>query len=278
MAGYDDIVSGVQTGLNIVNSAAAISEAEKNRELQEKYANYQQQLNDANLDWQFNKYFYSSQDLSNAGFSKAALLNQAPTPASVLSSPNAPQYDFASGLSHLSRTPLDVANILNTFQQADTAKMEANYKQQLAYTETINRMVKLTEAILNEEKVNLTKETINKLKKEIEVLDYDFNFSKEHGIRSFDAINNIYNTLKVAGANFDNPAIKEFLSDAIDVLTFFIPGAGLLKGSKLIGKALPMLKTMYTKGKDWTVKNWNKLLKRFGLKKEDLPAPSDFFG
>ena len=60
---------------SLVDTASNIFTSDRNKKMQEDVLDEQKRLNNFNMDWQMNKYKYSSQDLANSGFSKSALLN-----------------------------------------------------------------------------------------------------------------------------------------------------------------------------------------------------------
>ena len=96
----------------LIDTASNIFTSESNKHMSQDVLDEQKRLNNFNMDWQMNKYKYSSQDLSNSGFSKAALLNQAPGPSASLSAGNAPTVDYRTNFKGLYHNFLNNRNLV----------------------------------------------------------------------------------------------------------------------------------------------------------------------
>lgn len=268
------IISGVA---NLINAGAGIGQGISNYELQRKAYKDQKKYNEWNMDYTMNRNFYTVQDLARAGFSPAALLNQGAGNAQVLSSGTAPQFDFSDAMKSLRNIPLDAVSISNSIAETDKKKQEEILIRKQQFTEVSRNFNIIADTALKNASNDKVRADIEKIKKEIENLDviistgsYNLDYSVDKGLRTSDALNPLFNTLHAAAENLGS----DFLGIVVDALMFFIPGMGLLKGAKLLPnlkKILPYL----SKGKDFVIKNWNKLR---GKVKELPVNPSDFFG
>lgn len=268
------IMSGIA---NLVNSGAGIAQGVSNYELQKKAYKDQKEYNEWTKDYTMNRNFYTVQDLARAGFSPAALLNQGAGNAQVLSSASAPQFDFSSAMKSLRNIPLDVVSVSNSIAETDKKKQEEVLIRKQQFSEVSRNLNIIADTALKNASSDKVRADIEKIKKEMENLDvlistgsYNLDYSVDKGFRTTDSLNPLFNTLHAAAENLDS----DLLGVVVDALMFFIPGMGLLKGAKL----LPNLKAILpylSKGKDYVIKNWNKLR---GKVKELPVNPSDFFG
>lgn len=270
-AGLDFAGSLVDTASNIFNS-------ERNFNLQNKAYNEQRRLNDYNIDWHNNKYFYTAKDLANTGLSKAALLNSSPSNAVALHSGQPAQANSVTNFGGLYSKYLNNLNLSaqesvlkSTSAKADAETSYIQKKELLAQEKIVSE--KLSQKI-SETTDTRMKQEIRNLKLEFNKMFHDLTLSENQNIRTTDAVNSLYNTLNSAAGALDS----EIIDTAIDVVTIILPGAAAFKGAKLGSKFLPFLKTLKDKGLGYVKKNYHKVMKGLGLKDKDIPPASDMFG
>lgn len=262
----------------LIDTASNIYTSERNKEMSQDVLDEQKRLNNFNMDWQMNKYKYSSQDLANSGFSKAALLNQAPGPAASLSAGNAPSVDYRTNFKGLYHNFLNNRNLVAQEKLIDNTATKAEAETAFIKTKELHEQNKIFETIANtalkEAESDKVREQILQIKKEVETMAYNLEHSKDANIRTNDAVNGLYNTLNSAAGMLDS----ELIDKAIDIAMLVLPGLGLFKGAKYIGKLPSVIKYIKTQGIPAVKKGFDVFLKKFGLSKKDFPSPSDFFG
>lgn len=216
----------VDVGTNLYNS-------ERNYEQQNKAYNEQKRLNDSNIDWTRNKYYYSSIDLNNAGLSKAAFLGSNPSNAVALSAGNPAQANSVTQLGGIVSKYLDNMNkvaqksvLENT---ATKAEAETSY---IKVQEVLGKEKVITERL--EQRIKETtnaklKQDLKNAKLEFDRLFHDLRLSKKGGIRTTDVVHNLYNTLKQGSGD-----VNRFIVDsAVDVLSVFWPDASKFRDKEL---------------------------------------------
>lgn len=264
-------LTGAQLITGIVDAGVNGAFAQKNYELQKDAYEYQKKLNALNYDYTRNKYKYTKQDLLNAGLSPLLMANGSPSNANVLQAGQAPQFNYKSDLMSIGES---VSNIALQNSQNELNREHSQLVSKQAFTEVKRALLVEAETLLAKSKTFLTDAQKKHVMAQIRDLNYNYSFSKEHNIRTIDDLNNIYSTFNAAAGGIDSN-ILDFL---IDIATFVIPGAAAFKGAKFAPKALPFLKEVIHKGKSWAIKNWDSLLRKFGIRKGELPKSSDFFG
>nr|QPB07407.1 MAG: hypothetical protein [Microvirus sp.] len=204
----------VDVGTNLYNS-------ERNYEQQLKAYNEQKRLNDSNIDWQHNKYYYSSIDLSNAGLSKAAFLGSNPSNAVALSSGNAAQANSVTNFGGIVSKYLDNMNkvaqrsvLENTATKAEAEtsyiKVQEALSKEKVITERLEQKIKET----SNEKL---KQDLKNAKLEFDKLFHNLKLSKQGNIRTNDVVHTLYNTLKQGSGDF----LQSVTDSAVDVLSVF---------------------------------------------------------
>lgn len=265
---------------SLLDTASNLGVGISNYKNQESAVEEQKRLNDFNMDWTKNKYYYTSQDLARTGLSKAALLNQAPSNAAVLSAANAPHLDFKSSFRGLYSNYLNNRNLIAENKLIEASAKKAESETRYIDVKKIHEQFKIfnTEAdtALKHAKSDEVRSVIERIKKDVEVMSYNLEHSQDHNIRTTDAINGLYNTLNAAGSGLFE--YKDLIFKAIDVAMLVLPGAAIFKSAKLLPKFPLFLKTAKDKGIPWIRNNFDKFLKKVGLSKKDIPSPSDFFG
>lgn len=263
--------AGAQLISGITDAGINGAFSQKNYELQKDAFEYQKQLNALNYDYTRNKYKYTKQDLLNSGLSPLLMANGSPSNANVLQSGQAPQFNYKSDLMSIGES---ISNIALQNSQNELNREQSQLVSKQAFTEAKRALLVEAETLLANSKTSLTDAQKKHVLSQIRDLNYNFTFSKKHNIRTVDNLNNLYNTFNSAAGGINS----EVLDLLIDIGTFVVPGAVAFKGARFASKAIPFLKEVTTKGKDWAIKNWNILLNKFGIKKTELPPPSDFFG
>lgn len=262
----------------LIDTASNMFTSERNKQMSQDVLDEQKRLNNFNMDWQMNKYKYSSQDLANSGFSKAALLNQAPGPAASLSAGNAPTVDYRTNFKGLYHNFLNNRNLVAQEKLIDNTATKAEAETAFIKTRELHEQNKIFETIANtalkEAESDKVREQILQIKKEVETMAYNLEHSKDAKIRTNDAVNGLYNTLNSAAGMLGS----ELIDKAIDIAMLVLPGLGLFKGAKYIGKLPAVIKYIKTQGIPAVKKGFDAFLKKFGLSKKDFPSPSDFFG
>ena len=266
----DYALAGAQVITGVIDAGINGAFAQKNYELQKDAYEYQKQLNALNYDYTRNKYKYTKQDLLNSGLSPLLMANGSPSNANVLQAGQAPQFNYKSDLMSIGES---VSNIALQNSQNELNREQSQLVSKQVFTEVKRALLVEAETLLAKSKTGLTDAQKKHVMSQIRDLNYNFSFSKEHNIRTVDDLNNIYSTFNAAAGGIDS----QILDYLIDISTFIIPGAAAFKGAKFAPKALPFLKEVIHKGKSWTIKNWNALLRKFGIRKGELPPPSDFF-
>ena len=263
--------AGAQLITGVIDAGVNGAFANKNYELQKDAYEYQKQLNALNYDYTRNKYKYTKQDLLNSGLSPLLMANGSPSNANLLQAGQAPQFNYKSDLMSIGES---VSNIALQRTQNELNREQSQLVSKQAFTEVKRALLLDAETIFTQSKTGLTDTQKKHVLSQIRDLNYNYTFSKEHNIRTIDDLNNIYSTFNAAAGGIDSPILYYL----IDISTFIIPGAAAFKGAKFAPKALPFLKEVIHKGKSWTIKNWDALLRKFGIRKGELPKPSDFFG
>lgn len=234
-------------GTGIINTILNKQNVDRNFAFQKHVFNYQKQLQREIFQREDNAIRRRASDIAAAG-GNPAMAWETNTGAAAgqnipVSTPQSESFQIDplvnSSLSQITgamqqfqQFQLNDAIIKNTDAQASKTKAET-------ITESIRqKQIEMMTAKTEEEK--------ERIKLEIEALDYDLNYSINHDLRTHDPINTVYNAGKdmvnnlssLIPNNLDELDDNNLLSLAADIGLTIIPGLATLKFASLGGKAI----------------------------------------
>lgn len=251
-----NIISSLgQLGTGIYNSIYNTKVSERNYKFQKDVFNYQKQLQREIFQREDNAIRRRAADIAAAGGNPATAWETGSGAGAGQSIPvSAPQQEQVDYNALMGSSLAGIPGAIQQFQQFQLTS--AQIKRMEADTSLVNAEV-ITESIRQKQLELQSAKTIeekNKIKAEIESLNYTLDYSINHNLRPNDNNNTIYNSAKdmlnevisVIPDRFDSMDSKTLLGVAADIGLTVLPAFAGLKfaslGKKALASALKFLK------------------------------------